>query len=425
MPTPDDRNSSSEDSPPPWDGDLPSPDRDIDSAEETLIGDIPLEINDPSTPTITDFEVIGDPLVAPPLAESREAEGIDAISESDASPPLSEIVDPVVSLDFADTVTMESDRDAGPFDSTDGEHVESDAPPQEEGSFVLGEADAISRESALSESSSDGGGSLSGLFGDRGTEPAVTTPQPAPASDKQFLWIVFLATYAITTTAALLYLYFKIRSYGSGSLESLPDVKPLRNGEVRIYRMDSPLPAGHSLEIGDSARFGNILIEPLRITHGPLEFQYFSENLSQVRPPTADVLKLWVRITNQSQDQTLAPLDSRLLFPREVSASGDLIANNFVISDDNPRMPVFLFDLPLKSSWALHGVAADQPLAPGESIETFLPTTEEGWKELQGDIVWRFHIRKGLSASGNGVTTLVEVQANADDIASDAADSEV
>jgi len=244
------------------------------------------------------------------------------------------------------------------------------------------------------------------------------TPQAAP--DRSFLLIIFLATYAVTTTAALLYLYLRVRGMGgSGQLESLPDIKPLKDNRVQFYRPGALLPPHHSLALGEKVRFGNIEVEPIRVTSGPVAFEHFTHDATKERAPTSSVLKLWVRLTNVSSDQTIAPLDDTLLFTRSLSQDGEVVANNFVCrrSDQAAGRPlVLLYDLPPASEWSLEGVAVDQNLAPGESIETFLPTTEEGWSDLEGELVWRLHLRKGFGPEGNGVTTLVEIRFSSADI---------
>jgi hypothetical protein len=319
-------------------------------------------------------------------------------------------------------------------------------PPAEPGSPLVAEPAAVDPGShaSLASEASSAPAALDGMFGDQvpaateeddplagiaGSEITATRASvrpPAAAPDRSFLWIVFLATYAATTTAALIYLAIRLRNSGGGHLESLPDVKPLKLGEFRQVRPSAVLPSGHKLALGDKTRFGNIIVEPLRITRGPLAFAHFDGDASKTRAPTTGVLKLWVRLTNASEDQTIAPLDDELLFGRKLSRDGDLLANNFVCREqDQPagKPLVFLFDQPPASEWNLEGVAINRPLKPGESIETFLPTTEEGAGGLEGDLVWRFHLRKGHSPAGYGVTTLVEVAFPSTAIQPDAAAS--
>ena len=63
----------------------------------------------------------------------------------------------------------------------------------------------------------------------------------------------------------------------------------------------------------------------------------------------------------------------------------------------------------------------NQILAPGQSLETFVPSGEN-IDHLTGDLVWRIHFRKGHGRiSGNGVTTLIDVQFTSSDIQVDSA----
>ena len=75
-----------------------------------------------------------------------------------------------------------------------------------------------------------------------------------------------------------------------------------------------------------------------------------------------------------------------------------------------------MYNHPPTSEFDIKGFVA-RPLTPGEEVETFLPTVEEGLGSLEGDLVWRFLVRKGFHPSTmNGVTTLVEVKFSSDSI---------
>jgi hypothetical protein len=228
------------------------------------------------------------------------------------------------------------------------------------------------------------------------------------------LWIVFLATYAITATAALIYLAIRLRGAGASSnLESLPDLPPVREMNYRTVRSRANLPAGHVLPLGGRQQFGEMVVEPLRVTRGPLQFEHYTGDAARVRPATAPVLKLWLRFTNASPDQRIAPLDARLLSLRRRQENDNLVANNFVCRQADRELEqalVLTFDLALQGEWKFRGQDLDRPLAPGESVELYLPTTEEGVADLEGDLVWRFQMRKGFGPRGFGVTTLVDVE---------------
>ncbi|MGD9857794.1 MAG: hypothetical protein AB7U20_22860 [Planctomycetaceae bacterium] len=244
---------------------------------------------------------------------------------------------------------------------------------------------------------------------------------------RQRLVVILLASYASAATIALLYLLVTGAVGRSHELESLPDVAPLKSDEFRYAPHHASLPPGHQLRIGESRRFGNILVEPLRVTKGLVEFVHFSVSAPQPHPESVPALKLWVRLTNLSTDQRIAPLDRVLLFRRDfLEDSEQVLTNNFIVSRDAPPPPslppadprcLFVLDLPLTSDWNLKQQQLGVRLAPGESVETYLPSQSEGIDTLRGELVWRMHIRKGYNAvTGHGVTTLIEVAFNDQDI---------
>lgn len=225
--------------------------------------------------------------------------------------------------------------------------------------------------------------------------------------------LIALGGYALVVTALCLYLLMQVaKARSENKLESLPDVRQVLNIPI-----NSQLPAGHTLALGDKQRFGNLLVEPLRVTTGPLEVVHFSER-DKTTIMKSQVLKLWVRLTNESKDQAFIPLDRQLVFKRHFR-DDVCYANNFVVPASKKAAGgpvVFVYDHPETSEWDLSGQDLGKTLGPGESWETYIPTTEDGLDELQGDLLWRVHVRKGLSPKGGGVTTLVEVAFHDDQI---------
>lgn len=243
------------------------------------------------------------------------------------------------------------------------------------------------------------------------------TARGSSRSGRRSLLLIALISYASAATLALLYLTLAMSRARPHALESLPDVPPLdvEHGEVmKLAPADADLPPGHRLGFGESRRFGNILVEPLRAVVEPVQFEHFSGGTEVQKPATAPVLKLWLRFTNVSEDQTIAPLDPELVFRRAVLDVGPR-ANQFVrrIADENTDGPqVLLYDHPISSEWDLQSQQLRKRLAPGESLETYLPSGADG-AALSGPLVWRVHFRKGYSSGGNGVTTLVDVEFDA------------
>ena len=253
------------------------------------------------------------------------------------------------------------------------------------------------------------------------TVSPVAKPVPAPAGNRVVVFA--LGGYALLVTAlCVMLLSMLAKAREAGQLESLPDLKPIPPGKVAIYKINTQLPAGHTLKLGDHQRYGNLRVEPLKVTRGTIQFQHF-EKAGKVEDYNSNtVLKLWVKFTNESKEQAFVPLDADLMFRRRVDAQENVFANNFLVQKlDKPRSYplVFVFDHPQSSDWDMAGQQLGKQLQPGESLETYIPTTEDGIDRLQGELLWRVQLRKGHSPSGNGVTTLVEVAFTADQIQSE------
>ncbi len=273
------------------------------------------------------------------------------------------------------------------------------------GQFVAPRSDASHegevRETSRSPASSSG--RVSGQTGGR--------------SDRDRLLILLLASYASAATIGLAVLSLSRLGGSAHELESLPDVQPLDENEFRFVPADAQLPAGHTLEVGQSVRFGHIRIEPLKVTEGPVSFTHYSGRPEE-KPPTPPVLKLWLRFTNESTGQVIAPLDAALLLTRSYQPQTDtLLANNLVFCREQPSGgpgPWGVLDHPQTSEWDLAGQQLGHRLQPGESLETYIPSQPIEGTLPAGKLLWRVHFRKGFhEASGHGVTTLIDVAFNA------------
>lgn len=282
------------------------------------------------------------------------------------------------------------------------------------------------------------------------TEPAAETTAPVPASQEpatqaappgyrrqkmvsKRLFTLTL-TYAIAVTAMLAMLLYAKYQGDPHQLESLPDLKPpVKNDEIALQLVpeNATLPPGHVLQLGGRGRrFGNVMVTPLRVTRGPIEFEHYTGDTSLTREPTGDVLKLHLKFENVSDDQTFEPLDQKLLLSRVSGKDSDakLRANNFLSSLDQKQTDgnrILVYDMPPSWEWNLKGQNINQEkkpqeLKPGESFETYVATNEQGIDDLKGDLVWRLQIRKGYNPkSRRGVTTLIEVVFNSSQIQSD------
>jgi hypothetical protein len=233
-----------------------------------------------------------------------------------------------------------------------------------------------------------------------------------------------LRNYAIAITVAVVILVFRLLNPNTSALESLPDVKPPKKDDKIVYKLvpeATEMPPGHSLLLGQSQRFGNLKVTPVRVTHDPVEFVHHLGNKGSVRKPGPSILKLWFEFENVSADQSIAPLDG-LVFKRDDNDWENVRSNNFVCRQSEKKKGgelVFVYDLNESDIWDLRGQNVELEIAPGEKRETYIPTSEEGIAQLMNSdepLVWRVHFRKGYSRKNYGVTTVIEVAFNSSDI---------
>ena len=225
---------------------------------------------------------------------------------------------------------------------------------------------------------------------------------------------VVLVSYALTMTLLTIYL---LMSREAHQLESLPDRAPIGPEEFRFVPESAAVPPRHRLQLGDSIRFGHIRVEPIKITKGTASLVHYSGSSTSPAPPSGEpILKLWLRLTNVSDDQKIAPFDRQLVYDRRIGDNFEVLSDQFVVPADklgaaDPNVP--LYDLPPQGEWDLIGQRLDE-LKPGESMTTFLAAGPEEMEQLTGAAVWRILMRKGYhEATGHGVLTLFEVEFNA------------
>lgn len=268
-------------------------------------------------------------------------------------------------------------------------------------------------------------------FGTPTEQPATSPAAPAIASAKgntfagptvpKYLFMI-VVSYASAITIAFILLYLR----GASTLD-LPDLVPKvskTTGQVglTIIPEGARLPGAYRLRIGESRRYGNVLVTPVKVTRGKLEFTHFSD-ATKTKPPTeSEVLKLWVKFENVSADQTFSPLDKVLLFTRlnDNVVVTQTRSNNYLyqateLKRDGKRVAVY--ELPVASEWDLKNQQLEQELAPQGVLETYLPTNNEDLSSLTGPLIWRMQFRKGYNPqSGRGVTTVVEVEFDSGDV---------
>lgn len=241
---------------------------------------------------------------------------------------------------------------------------------------------------------------------------------------------VLVASYACAVTAIFVYAYLNpdtLFRTKVGELENLRDIKSkpgviLGNGgklpESSLLEQKQKLKIG-----GEPQRLGNIEVSIEKITKGEITLLP-SEHMKMMGGPGSEpmkdgpVLQLWLKFKNVSEDQQFAPIDYELL--GTIKRTDDIenpltdtfIAKAGVSVNDTQRIPPY-YNL----TQDIQGLPKKQ-LNPGDEVTMLVPSNLDGVSELTGDLIWRVRFRKGLSPKGNGVTTLVDVEFNANDIQS-------
>jgi hypothetical protein len=261
---------------------------------------------------------------------------------------------------------------------------------------------------------------------DPGVFVAPSPTRPAVAKDRGSclgLLLLIVGSYASLITIYAAYLTLLGRTH---QLESLPDLKtvPQQGGRAIVPRPENELSRGHELKLGQSQRFGNVRVTPLRVTRGPMKFEYFKNVPGHERAPSEPVLKLWLKFENVSDHQIVTPIDSTLMYFQR--GHSPVISYNVIFRDVDRKKKDGLFfyhfdRLPPESEWRIVGQDANRELLPHEEYNTFVPS-QESVDILPGDVIWRVHFRKGYGPqTGNGVTTLIDVRFDSNEIEPDPA----
>jgi len=267
--------------------------------------------------------------------------------------------------------------------------------------------------------------------GEKPAEPAVEdTPVPTPrvSPGTPPATSRYLLSYAVAVTLACIWLLYQLLTAPLSDLERLPE--PIEMGQdggpgrVMLVTLANEMPAGHTLSLGGSRRYGHIRVTAVKVTREMLEFEPDPGLAQNANPDTiGPVLKLWLKFENDSADQVIAPLDRQLLLSRQES-KGVARANNLLFrradrSKGSAAACVLLQDNLFDGLWNWKDQGTDslkgKTLEPGESMTTYLPSGASGTK-LDGQLIWRVHLRKGFSPKGKGVTTIFEVDFHSDEI---------
>ena len=241
--------------------------------------------------------------------------------------------------------------------------------------------------------------------------------------------LVGVAGYAIVLTLLLLGLLAtgRVSLSGNHALESLPDLRPLAPNEFRRVPDGVELPEGHVLRLGESRRFGDVVVTPVRVTKEPLQFQGFMSGVMESKLTTEPVLKLWLTFENVADDYAFPPFDAGLMSSRTPADSQDAatIANSFLTigipSSDSATTRRLNYLHSMDNNFVIVGQESARSLLPGASLTTFVAASDEADEvnaEESTPFVWRIQFRKGVNlSSGNGVTTLIDVRFFGADVA--------
>ncbi|QDT38707.1 hypothetical protein [Stratiformator vulcanicus] len=312
-------------------------------------------------------------------------------------------------FDWPDTETP----DLGNPDTTETVTIPSGAPLVDEDAetaeFVIPAIDTSADDSPATRSPSKPSRS-------RKKKPEKSAEDGETVSRQKFLLVLIYASAASALCLVLLYLQLTARTH---QLESLPDtVVPSVDQDGNVTRVRIPpsseLPPGHTLELGESQRFGDLRVTPLRVSRGPLQFTHYSNGTTRTEDDLS-TLKLSVKFENVG-DEAFVPLDADLLFYRAVETGGSegifQWANNFVReagAESGWEDVSFLYDHVTTGEWDLQDQKLGTKLEPGESIETYIPMNPEAASDVNGPLFWRIHLRKGIADNGWGITTLIEI----------------
>lgn len=248
--------------------------------------------------------------------------------------------------------------------------------------------------------------------------------------------VKILLSYASAVTLACVYLVYLLMTVSTHQLESLPDLappvdrkNPNKEVSLRHVQVSAAMPPMHTLRLGQSERYGSLRVTPLKVTKEMLEFTHYDPTSKETKAAVGPVLKLWLQFENVSDDQEFSPFDRKLLYAREPLMKNKrmtdiMLSNNWLCWKDEKTQDGerwLVYDLP-NGSWDCKGQDVEHVIKPGETFPTYIPTVPDDLESLKssGTLLWRVHFRKGYNpTSFRGVTTLIEVEFESDEIEDD------
>jgi hypothetical protein len=233
--------------------------------------------------------------------------------------------------------------------------------------------------------------------------------------------------YAIAITLLMIFCLMtgRLKLFGNAALESLPDIRPLDSNEFKRVPDGTPVPEGHVLKLGESRRFGDVVLTPVKVTREPLMFEQFQTKAPATTLTTDPVLKLWLRFENRSGWYAFPPFDAGLMSHRTPRFSTDesTIVNSMLnVSSPGTSSPVRVLNFlqTMDNAFVIVGQQSGKVILPEETFETFIACSEDIQyitATPETGYTWRVQFRKGVhGSSGHGVTTLVDVLFSETDI---------
>ncbi len=251
---------------------------------------------------------------------------------------------------------------------------------------------------------------------DGGITPASESALAATRMSRQPSAV--LTGYAVAITMILLFLFLtgKVQLFGTHPLESLPDIKPLAPNEFKRVPENAELPKDHVLKLGESRRFGDVVVTPVKVTREPLNFEEFRTATAAPNLATEPVLCLWLQFKSVADGYAFPPFDADLMssrFPLHSQEESTQVNSFLRLRSGEQTARVLNYLQTSDSNFVLTGQNSGKSIAPGEELLTFV-ASEEMLPELAASsdstATWRVQFRKGVNVeSGNGVTTLIDV----------------
>ncbi|MEP3479495.1 MAG: hypothetical protein ABJZ55_09625 [Fuerstiella sp.] len=299
--------------------------------------------------------------------------------------------------------------DKASFDKASSEQTRSEPPISEQAAAPAAKRRKLNRPTKKPQTAASK--EESSVAGNSETEGSSSSGDTVPKS--QFLALAVFA--GLVSILLMLQMLGIISLGGSHQLESVPDVAPLKEGEFQAVPETAVLPRGHELKLGQTAQFGDVLLTPTKVVREPIRFAQMTSGKADDNMTSQDVLKLYFKIQNKSDQFAFAPWDVALMNHRTPEEGIDLStkANSWlkVTSGTESQRILNFFHSP-NSNFNIVGMQSRVPLQPDESRETFIASSEgvDGWLVQAADLRWRLQLRKGIhQTSKRSVTTFVDV----------------